>query len=249
MGPVFSVIALGRGRLASASADNTVRVWDASSGVCLCVLEGHMDWVNSVTALGDGRLESATADDTVRLWVAPSGFCLETVPSCWLSCVTALRLASASNDKTVRVWDASSGVCLRVLEGHTDTVYSVTALDDGRLASASDDNTVRVWDASSGVCLETVRPPPGSRDFPRAAELYASALPGTDVPASFHCGRTAAHFSPWGASPVYLCANVTAAHIFSLPDGRRVVAAAALRNGQVHFFELVQAPVPDGGGH
>jgi WD40 repeat protein len=160
--------------------------------------------------------------------------------------VTALgdgRLASASFDNTVRVWDASSGVCLRVLEGHTNWVRSVTTLGDGRLASASEDNTVRVWDASSGVCLETV--PHGS---PRAAELLASAPPGSNVPASSHCGRTRAHFSPWGASPVNLGADVEAAYLFNLPDGRRV-AFAGLANGQVHFLELVQAPVPGGGGN
>jgi WD40 repeat protein len=160
--------------------------------------------------------------------------------------VTALgdgRLASASWDNTVRLWDASSGVCLRVLEGHMGSVYSVTALGDGRLASASGDKTVRVWDASSGVCLETV--PRGS---PRAVELLASALPGSNVPASSHCGRTRAHFAPWGASSVYLGANVHAAYLFILPDGRRV-AAAGLANGQVHILELLQAPVPGGGGN
>ena len=184
-----------------------MRVWDASSGVCLRVLEGHTEFVNSVTALGDGRL------------------------------------ASASWDKTVRVWDASSGVCLRVLEGHTGWVTSVTALGDGRLASASFDKTVRVWDASSGVCLETV--PRGS---PRATELYASALPGYNVPASSHYCRTHDHFSPWGASPVYFGADVSDAYLFNLPDGRRV-AFAVLVNHQVHFLELLQAPVPGGGGN
>jgi WD40 repeat protein len=57
-----------------------VRVWDASSGVCLRVLEGHTKWVMSVTALGDGRLASASYDNTVRVWDASSGVCLETVP-------------------------------------------------------------------------------------------------------------------------------------------------------------------------
>jgi WD40 repeat protein len=183
-----------------------VRVWDASSGVCLRVLEGHTNIVRSVVALGDGRL------------------------------------ASASHDKTVRVWDASSGVCLRVLKGHTDWVWSVTALGDGRLASASDDKTVRVWDASSGVCLETV-----PDDSPRAAELFASAPPGSEVPSFSHYGCTRAHFSPWGAPPVYLGAEVHSALLFNLPDGRRV-AFAVLINHQVHILELVQTPVPGGGG-
>ena len=32
-----------------------------------------------------------------------------------------------------------------VLEGHTDIVYSVASLGDGRLASGSFDKTVRIW--------------------------------------------------------------------------------------------------------
>ena len=74
-----SVTALGDGRLASASYDNTVRVWDASSGVCLRVLEGHTGRVLNVTALGDGKLASASDDNTVRVWdasVEGPGACL-----------------------------------------------------------------------------------------------------------------------------------------------------------------------------
>jgi WD40 repeat protein len=33
-------------RLASASNDSTVKIWDASSGACLQTLEGHSNWVN-----------------------------------------------------------------------------------------------------------------------------------------------------------------------------------------------------------
>jgi WD40 repeat protein len=256
-GSVTSMSFLDDGRLASASSDKKVRVWDASSGVCLRVLEGHTSDVNSVTALGDGRLASASDDCTVRVWDASSGVCLRVLKGHTrpVSSVAALgdgRLASASggfdmswgsnddDDNTVRVWDALSGVCLRVLEGHTDWVVSVLALRDGRVMSASSDKTVRVWDASSGVCLETV-----PRDSPRAAELIASVLPGSNVSASAHCGRTRAHFSPWGSRPVSLGADVFTAQLLSRPDGRRV-AAAGLRNGRVHFFELVHAPDEDG---
>ncbi|ORY63362.1 NACHT domain-containing protein [Pseudomassariella vexata] len=42
------------GRLASASDDRTIKLWDASSGACLQTLEGHSDRNNSVAFLPDG---------------------------------------------------------------------------------------------------------------------------------------------------------------------------------------------------
>lgn len=45
----------------------------------------------------------------------------------------------------------ASGRLAAVLEGHTDGVCGVAALDDGRrLVSGGDDGTVRVWEAASG---------------------------------------------------------------------------------------------------
>jgi len=48
-------------RLASASHDNTVKIWDASSGACVQTLEGHNDEVTSVVFSHDStRLASAS---------------------------------------------------------------------------------------------------------------------------------------------------------------------------------------------
>jgi WD40 repeat protein len=151
-------------RLASASEDHTVKVWDASSGACLQTLEGHSGSVRSVAFSHDStRLASASEDHTVKIWDASSGACLQTLEGHSGSVRSvafsqdSTRLASASEDHTVKVWDAS-GACLQTLEGHSDFVSSVAfSQDSTRLASASYDNTVKIWDASSSACLQTLK--------------------------------------------------------------------------------------------
>ncbi|KAM0274353.1 hypothetical protein ACHAQH_007919 [Verticillium albo-atrum] len=69
-------------RLASASGDKTVKIWDAATGACLQTLEGHGDWVTSVAFAADGqRLASASDDETVKIWDAATGACLQTLES------------------------------------------------------------------------------------------------------------------------------------------------------------------------
>ncbi len=58
-------------RIASGSADKTVRLWDAGSGNELAVLRGHEFHVMSVAFSPDGsRIVSGSNDATVRLWDA-----------------------------------------------------------------------------------------------------------------------------------------------------------------------------------
>jgi WD40 repeat protein len=150
--------------VASASTDNTVKLWDAQSGKVLRTLEGHANAVWSVAwdARGE-RLASGSSDKTVNVWDVQTGTVLRTLEGHTEGVRSVAwdprgeRLASGSFDRTMKVWDAQSGQVLRTLEGHTDAVRSVSWDVRGeRLASGSSDKTVKVWDAQSGQVLRTL---------------------------------------------------------------------------------------------
>src|SRR5713226_9096803 len=61
-------------RIASASLDKTVQVWDATNGGHLFTYRGHTDQVFTLAWSPDGKyLASAGADKTVQVWDATDG--------------------------------------------------------------------------------------------------------------------------------------------------------------------------------
>ena len=143
-------------RLASASTDQTVRLWNPDTGQPIgAPLTGHTGAVNGVAFSPDGhRLASASADQTVRLWNPDTGQPIGAPLTGHTGAVTGVafspdghRLASAGDDATVRLWNPDTGQPIGApLTGHTGAVTGVAFSPDGhRLASAGADATVRLW--------------------------------------------------------------------------------------------------------
>jgi WD40 repeat protein len=197
-------------RLASASHDKTVKIWDATTGRCIATLEGHSRSVGSATWSHDAaRLASASWDSTVKIWDATTGQCIATLKGHGNKVTSvarshdAARLASASNS-AVRIWDATTGRCIATLNGHGDKVTSVAwSHDAARLASASYDDTVEIWDATTGLCITTFEAGrvPRSLQFDTSLSRRLHTDVGTfDLPPAFPSTALAVTFADLIAS-------------------------------------------------
>jgi WD40 repeat protein len=147
-------------RIASASADQTVKVWDAQTGTEFRSLKGHTAPVYGVCFSPDSkRIASASSyweggieKGEVKVWDAESGHEVLSLKKGHLTWVNSVafspdgkRLASGGivldgvNLKGgVKVWDAESGREVLTLKWHAGSVTSVAFSPDGkRIASAS----------------------------------------------------------------------------------------------------------------
>ncbi|PCD20333.1 hypothetical protein AU210_016200 [Fusarium oxysporum f. sp. radicis-cucumerinum] len=147
-------------KVASGSADKTIRIWNVETGECERVLKGHNKDVSSVVFSYDSKkVASGSNDKTIRIWNAETGECERVLEghSDWVDSVVfshdSKKVASASGDKTIRIWNTETGKCEQELKGHSDKVNSVVfSRDSKKVASASWDKTIRIWDTQTGEC-------------------------------------------------------------------------------------------------
>eukprot|EP00656_Telonema_subtile_P051219 TRINITY_DN6837_c0_g1_i2.p1 TRINITY_DN6837_c0_g1~~TRINITY_DN6837_c0_g1_i2.p1 ORF type:complete len:535 (+),score=110.14 TRINITY_DN6837_c0_g1_i2:165-1607(+) len=157
----------------SASADRTVRCWDATTGECFRVLPGgHEESLTSVVTAGS-QVFTGSADHTIACWNPESarvtGRLIGHAGTVWALHVSGRMLFSCSDDLTARQWNRKTLQPVRTFSGHTGSVLGLTTVlggadgfGSGMLCTVSEDGSLRVWHTGSdeddgGKCCAMAR--------------------------------------------------------------------------------------------
>jgi hypothetical protein len=173
--------------LASASVDNTIKLWNVSDGALLRTLGSRAGYSNALAFFpGGGRLASADSDGVIRIWDAATGALAEALgrrgdPALAVAVFPGgERLASGDADGTLRLWRAGSRRPVRAIRAHPGYVTAVAVSPDGKLlASASaSEPIVRLWNAETGKAAGRLEGHSGAvnaLDFSPSGERLVSA--------------------------------------------------------------------------
>ena len=152
--------------IASASNDNTARVWQIGNKRQVCIAQ-HTGQVITVAFSPNGRILASSGDSreiiltdittcaTFRRWS------VGTVVASLAFNHNGTLLASGGEGRTIQIWNPFTGVKVQELAGHTGWVWSLafSPVYDNLLASAgtgdllhfsSVENAARVWNVYSG---------------------------------------------------------------------------------------------------
>lgn len=148
--------------IATASADNRARIWDAESQRELAHVD-HRGIVWSIAFAADGMAVASTSSDgTARIWepttgremlpplvhTAPVGGIAFSPDGAWI--------ATACNDMIARIWDSATGGEVVRLP-HKHRVRDIAFSPEGaRVATACRDKTARIWHAVTGEELTRI---------------------------------------------------------------------------------------------
>jgi WD40 repeat protein len=154
----ISSLAYFDGKIASASWDNTIKIWNSKNYELIKTLEAHKDLVTNIIYSED-KLISASWDGYIIVWDKDTYKCIyRTTES--ISPIYSLKygdgkIFTGSKDKIIRIWDIDSLELLGELKGHTNAVSSL-AFGEGKLFSGSYDGTIKVWDIKNKKCIKTL---------------------------------------------------------------------------------------------
>ena len=142
----------GRGFVASAGADRTVRLWRTETESLTRTYRIPTGEIAALDISSDGRyIAAATTDGSIRVWSNSSSRAIRTFKAHQSRAVAIAfgpdrLLATTSDDGKVKVWNLRAGRVVRSLSGGTGPLRTLSFTPDGRrVIGAGQDGVIRVW--------------------------------------------------------------------------------------------------------
>lgn len=141
-------------RVASASKDGSIRIWNVTLGTCGKAMSGHLQSVTALRWSGEGLIYSASQDRTIKVWRTSDGALCRTLQGHghWVNKLAlntdyAMRIAYFNPKKlmegnAVNVKDESERKRLSQ-EGYNNALQKAGGTE--KMVSGSDDFTIYLW--------------------------------------------------------------------------------------------------------
>ena len=168
---ICEVIFLPHGQIVSCSDDETIKVWDTTSGVELCTLDEHKGAVYSLALLPNGWLASGSDDTTIKLWDLQERKEVRTLRG-HVRSIASMKVLSNGNlvsfslDDTIKIWNPylAENNLLMTIKGHgnTEWIIPLGVLSNDLLVTFFDDQAdnleglLRVWDSKDGQLVKSL---------------------------------------------------------------------------------------------
>lgn len=151
--------------IASASYDNTVKIWSTATGICLrtlkCLFTGF-----SLEFSHDSELLAVVGRDCgITIWNTKTWEHLQ-LGMTHGGAALAIAFAGDSSfiaslsyrfeDSAINLWNPVMGECIRRLVGHSTKPNAIAVSSNSRLLASCADE-IKLWDTTTGVCLHTIK--------------------------------------------------------------------------------------------